>query len=55
MPISARRSHSVETLTPLIDNKSFPLLAQALAEENPRAVAGVAWALASPATIRPGS
>jgi HEAT repeat protein len=37
----------VETLTPLIDNKSFPLVAQALAEENPRAVAGVAWALAS--------
>ncbi len=37
----------VEVLTPLIDNKSFPLLALALAEENPRAVAGVAWALAS--------
>ncbi len=37
----------VETLTPLIDNKSFPMLGQALAEENPRAVAGVAWALAS--------
>lgn len=37
----------VETLTPLVDNKSFPLLAQALAEENPRAVAGVAWAMAS--------
>ncbi|MEX2149119.1 MAG: HEAT repeat domain-containing protein [Steroidobacteraceae bacterium] len=37
----------VETLTPLVDNKSFPLLAAALAEENPRAVAGVAWALSS--------
>ena len=44
----------VETLTPLIDNKSFPLLAQALAEENPRAVAGVAWALASSRNYSPG-
>src|SRR5262245_21008934 len=30
----------VETLTPLIDNKTFPVLAHALAEENPRAVQG---------------
>ena len=44
----------VEVLTPLIDNKSFPLLAQALAEENPRAVAGVAWALASSRNYSPG-
>jgi serine/threonine-protein kinase len=43
----------VETLTPLIDNKSFPLLAHALAEENPRAVAGVAWALASSRNYSP--
>ncbi len=43
----------VEALTPLIDNKSFPLLAHALAEENPRAVAGVAWALASSRNYSP--
>ncbi len=43
----------VEALTPLIDNKSFPLLAKALAEENPRAVAGVAWALASSRNYSP--
>ena len=45
----------VEVLTPLIDNKSFPLLAKALAEENPRAVAGVAWALASSRNYSPGA
>ena len=43
----------VETLTPLIDNRSFPMLAEALAEENPRAVAGVAWALASSRNYTP--
>ncbi len=43
----------VEALTPLIDNRSFPLLATALAEENPRAVAGVAWALASSKNYSP--
>ncbi len=37
----------VEVLTPLIENKTFPQFADALAEENPRAVSGVAWALAS--------
>jgi HEAT repeat protein/tRNA A-37 threonylcarbamoyl transferase component Bud32 len=44
----------VEALTPLIDNRSFPLIARALAEENPRAVAGVAWALASSRNYSPG-
>jgi HEAT repeat protein/tRNA A-37 threonylcarbamoyl transferase component Bud32 len=44
----------VEALTPLIDNRSFPLLAKALAEENPRAVAAVAWALASSRNYSPG-
>jgi HEAT repeat protein/tRNA A-37 threonylcarbamoyl transferase component Bud32 len=44
----------VEALTPLVDNKSFPLFAKALAEENPRAVAGVAWALASSRAYSPG-
>jgi len=43
----------VETLAPLVDNKSFPLLAKALTEENPRAVAGVAWALASSRNYSP--
>src|SRR5262245_49007818 len=43
----------VETLTPLIDNKTFPMLAQALAEENPRAVQGVAWALSSSRSYSP--
>ena len=43
----------VEVLTPLIDNKSFPMLAKALAEENPRAVAGVAWALAASRNYSP--
>src|SRR5918995_1688401 len=43
----------VETLTPLIDNRSFPQFARALAEENPRAVAGVAWALASSRNYSP--
>ena len=43
----------VEALTPLIDNKSFPLIAKALAEENPRSVAGVAWALASSRNYSP--
>ena len=43
----------VEALTPLIDNKSFPLLAKAMEEENPRAVAGIAWALASSRNYSP--
>ena len=44
----------VETLTPLIDNRTFPVFARALTEENPRAVAGVAWALASSRNYSPG-
>ncbi len=43
----------IETLTPLIDNKTFPIFAKAMAEENPRAVAGVAWALASSRNYSP--
>ncbi len=43
----------VEALTPLVDSKSFPSLVQALAEENPRAVAGVAWALSSSKNYSP--
>jgi len=37
----------VEALSGLVDNKTFPLLAAALTDENPRAVAGVAWALST--------
>jgi serine/threonine-protein kinase len=43
----------VDTLTGLIDNKTFPMLARALAEENPRAVAGVAWALSTSRAFSP--
>ena len=37
----------VEALSGLVDNKTFPQLAAALTDENPRAVAGVAWALST--------
>ena len=40
----------VETLTPLVDNKTFPALAEALAEENPRAA--VVGGEASPCRTR---
>jgi len=43
----------VEALTPLVDNKTFAVFAKALAEENPRAVQGVAWALASSRNYSP--
>ena len=43
----------VEALTPLIENRTFPQFAAALAEENPRAVSGVAWALASSRNYSP--
>jgi eukaryotic-like serine/threonine-protein kinase len=37
----------VEVLSQLIDAKTFPLLAKGLSESNPRAIAGIAWALSS--------
>ncbi len=37
----------VEVLGSLIDAKTFPLIAAGLSDTNPRAVAGIAWALAS--------
>jgi eukaryotic-like serine/threonine-protein kinase len=37
----------VEVLAALVDAKSFPLLVKGLTESNPRAIAGVAWALSS--------
>ena len=43
----------VEALSGLIDNKTFPLLAKALVEENPRVVAGIAWALSSSRAYSP--
>jgi len=35
----------VEVLTALVDAKTIPLLAKGLSESNPRAIAGIAWAL----------
>ena len=35
----------VEVLTGLVDAKTIPLLAKGLSESNPRAIAGIAWAL----------
>ncbi|MDH4261095.1 MAG: HEAT repeat domain-containing protein, partial [Gammaproteobacteria bacterium] len=43
----------VEALSELVDDKTFPLLTKALAEENPRAVAGVAWALSTSRAYSP--
>ena len=43
----------VDVLAGLVDNKTFPLFARALAEENTRAVAGVAWALSSSRNYSP--
>ncbi|HEX7013832.1 MAG TPA: HEAT repeat domain-containing protein, partial [Steroidobacteraceae bacterium] len=37
----------VDILTQLIDNRSFPLVAQALVDGNPRTIAGVIWALSA--------
>ncbi|MCU0975879.1 MAG: HEAT repeat domain-containing protein [Steroidobacteraceae bacterium] len=43
----------VDVLIALTDNKTFPRLAKALAEENGRTVTGVAWALASARNYNP--
>jgi eukaryotic-like serine/threonine-protein kinase len=43
----------VDVLTSLVDNKSFPILAKAMSEENARAVSGVAWALSSSRNYSP--
>lgn len=37
----------VEILSGLVDSKTFPLFAKGLGESNPRAIAGLAWALSS--------
>ncbi|HEY4646478.1 MAG TPA: HEAT repeat domain-containing protein [Steroidobacteraceae bacterium] len=44
----------VEVLSSLIDTKTFPLIAAGLSDTNPRAVAGIAWALASSKNYPPG-
>jgi HEAT repeat protein/tRNA A-37 threonylcarbamoyl transferase component Bud32 len=36
-----------DVLTALVDNKSFPVFAKALSDDNPRALSAVAWALSS--------
>jgi serine/threonine-protein kinase len=43
----------VEALSGLIDNKTFPLLAEALIDESPRSVAAVAWALSTSRAYSP--
>ena len=43
----------VEVLTALADNKSFPLLARALGDGNPRVNAAIAWALSSSRAYSP--
>jgi len=43
----------VDVLAALVDNKTFPLLAQAMVEENARAVSGIAWALSSSRNYSP--
>ena len=43
----------VEVLSSLVDTKSFPLFAKGLSESNPRAVAGIAWALSSSKSYPP--
>ncbi len=44
----------VEVLSAIVDNRTFPQFAAALANESPRAVAGVAWALSSNRSYSPG-
>jgi len=43
----------VEVLSSLVDTRSFPLFAKGLGESNPRAVAGIAWALSSSKSYPP--
>jgi HEAT repeat protein/tRNA A-37 threonylcarbamoyl transferase component Bud32 len=43
----------VDVLSALVDNKTFPVLAQAMVEENARAVSGIAWALSSSRNYSP--
>jgi serine/threonine-protein kinase len=43
----------VEALAAIIDNKTFPLLIKGMAENNARAVAGIAWALSTSKNYTP--
>jgi len=43
----------VDVLSSLADNKTFPIFAKALSEENARAISGVAWALSSTRAYAP--
>jgi len=43
----------VDVLSALVDNKSFPMLARFMADENARAVSGIAWALSSSRNYSP--
>ena len=44
----------VDILSQLIDNKTFPILAEGLADGNARTVAAVSWALANSRNYSPG-
>ena len=44
----------VDALAAVIDNKTFPLLIKGMAQNNARAVAGIAWALSSSKNYSPG-
>ncbi|HZF17558.1 MAG TPA: HEAT repeat domain-containing protein [Steroidobacteraceae bacterium] len=44
----------VEALSAVVDNKTFPLLIKGMAENNARAVAGIAWALSTSKNYAPG-
>ncbi len=43
----------VEALSAVVDNKTFPLLIKGMAENNARAVAGIAWALSTSKNYTP--
>jgi serine/threonine-protein kinase len=44
----------VEALAAIVDNKTFPLLIKGMAQNNARAVAGIAWALSTSKNYAPG-
>jgi HEAT repeat protein len=44
----------VEALAAIVDNKTFPLFIRGMAQNNARAVAGIAWALSTSKNYTPG-
>jgi serine/threonine-protein kinase len=43
----------VDVLTRMVDNKTFPVMAEGLSDDNPRAVKAIAWALTSSRNYTP--